>query len=235
MNKEEKIVQEKKEALKRWFSDPYRIGIILIILFSLIIRIIYFVKTSQQTLWWDEAEYMSTAKSWAFDIPFELNPQRPPLFQFLGSLLLMIGLSDRVLQFLLVVVPSVLFVYVTYWTGKEIFDKKIGLIAAFGVSIMWSFLFWTTRFQPDFWSISFQVLALGIYWKGMKNKSNKLAIYAGFFAALGFYFKITSLLVPIIIFIFVFINEGFSFVKFITILLPTDGCILIMSSVDLIE
>ena len=68
-----------KEKVKAWLKNRYNLGLIGILVLSFIIRMYYFVITKDQAMWWDEAEYMATAKSWAFDIPYMINPQRPPL------------------------------------------------------------------------------------------------------------------------------------------------------------
>jgi 4-amino-4-deoxy-L-arabinose transferase-like glycosyltransferase len=93
------------------------------------------------------------------------------------------------------------------------FDSKIGVIAAGGMAFMWSFLFWSVRFQPDFWSLNFQLLAILFYWKVFKHGRTKYAALAGVCAAAAFYFKISALLVPFSIFIFIFLKERFSFIK----------------------
>ena len=119
-----------------------------VVVLAVIVRLYYFFLTDDQTLWWDEAEYMATAKHWAFGVPYDLNPQRPPLFQLLAALLLKIGFEEFALKFLLVLVPSVALIIATYYLGKELYNHKIALASAIGVSFVWSLLFWSARFQP---------------------------------------------------------------------------------------
>ncbi len=200
-------VLNRKEGVRKWLDDKYNLWAIGIVLLAFIIRIYYFVVTKGQTLWWDEAEYMSTAKLWALGIPFEMNPQRPPLFQFLASIGFRLGLGEEVIKFFLVLVPGVVLVFVVYLLGKEMFNRQIGLMAAFLTSISWTLLFWGTRVQPDFLSMSFQVLAILFMWKFWKQGGNKMIILAGVFAALGFYFKVSGLLVPIAFAVFILIKD----------------------------
>ena len=211
--KKEDAVGNRKEKVKIWLKDPYNLAFLGIMAFAVVIRLYYFSLTMQQPLWWDEAEYMATAKHWAFGVPYEVNAQRPPLFQLLAVPLLKIGLTETALKFLLVLIPSLLVVLITYLLGKEMFNKKIALIAAFTSSFIWSFLFWSLRFQPDFISLSFQMLSILFFWKVFKENKKKHAIYAGIFAALGFYFKISALLVPLPVFLFVLFKDGISFIK----------------------
>lgn len=189
--------ERKKGIIERWLRDKENRGIIAIMLLTIIVRVYFFIQSSGQALWWDEAEYMASAKHWAFGVPYDLNPQRPPLFQLLGAILLKIGLSEAVIQFLIVVIPSIVTVYVIYLFGKELFSKRIGLFASFATAVFWSYIFWTERFQPDSFSILFQMLSLLFFWKMFKEDKRKDAILAGVFAALGFYFKISALLVPL--------------------------------------
>ncbi len=200
-------VDERKEKIKAWLKDPSNLLIILITLFAFILHLYYLNIYSGQTLWWDEAEYMATAKHWALDIPYTLNPQRPPLFQLSAAFLIRAGLDEFALKFLLIVLPATALIYFTYLLGKELFDKKTGLFAALASAGMWSYLFWGARFQPDFLSVAFQVLSLFFFWKMFKYPNTKDAVLGGVFAALGFYFKISALLVPISVFLFALWKE----------------------------
>ena len=202
-----------QDAIKIWLKDKYNIGFVLLIVTAFLLRLYFFIQAYNQPLWWDEAEYMSTAKHWAFGVPYNLNPQRPPLFQLLAVPLLKIGLAEGALKFLLVLVPSTFVIVCIYLLGKELFTKKIALIAAFASSFIWSLLFWSARFQPDYLSLSFQLLSLLFFWKLFKDNKKSHAIYGGVFAALGFYFKISALLVPLSLFLFILFKDGLSFIK----------------------
>ena len=211
--KEEELISERAKKIKSWIGRPGNLIIILILLGSLILRIYFINISSGKALWWDEAEYMATAKYWALDVPYVLNPQRPPLFQLLAALLIMLGFGEYALKVILVALPATLLIFFTYLLGNELFSKKIGIFAAGASAVMWSYLFWGARFQPDFLSVSFQVLSLFFFWKLFKAPERKSAILAGAFAAFGFYFKISALLVPLSVFIFALYKDGFSFIK----------------------
>jgi len=206
-------IKQRREKIISWFKNPYNLILIAILIFAFFARLHYFVQTQEQALWWDEGEYMSTAKHWASNVPYTLNPQRPPLFSFLAMFFFIMGLGELSIKFALVLLPSTFLVFAVYLLGKEMFNKKIGLIAAFLTAISWTLLFWTSRFQPDFFSMSFQVLSVFFMWKYWKNPKSKFTIFAGFFAALGFYFKISALLVPLIIAIFILMKDRFAAFK----------------------
>jgi hypothetical protein len=204
---EETVLERRKAFIKNWLHNPFHLGLLLLLLVAMGVHLYYFSLTEDQTLWWDEAEYMATAKHWAFNVPYELNEQRPPLFQILAAFLLSIGLNERLTLLLLVVFPSISVVLISYILAKELFNQKIGLITAFGMTFTWSYLFWSVRFQPDFLSISFQLLSVLFFWKTIIKKKVSSGFLTGLFIALGFYFKISTLIVPLSLCLFLLITE----------------------------
>ncbi|MDO8460310.1 MAG: glycosyltransferase family 39 protein [Nanoarchaeota archaeon] len=208
---EEKIEKRKKIVLD-WIKEPSNATLIAILILAFAIRMYYFPTIKGQPLWWDEAEYMATAKHWAFGVIYNLNGQRPPLFQALAALAFKLGLQEAAMRILLVIIPSVILSFTIYLLGKEMFDKKIALIAAFLSSISWTFVFWSLRLQPDFFSMIFQVLAVFFMWKYWKEENKKMILPAlsGLCVALGVYFKVSALLVPMIFIVFIFLKERLS-------------------------
>ena len=213
MEAQQEKTMNRMERIKLWLKDPYNLALVGIIIFALAIRLYYFFVTRGQTLWWDEAEYLATAKHWAFNVPYDLNPQRPPLFQLLGAITFLFGLGETFIRFAWVLLPSVFLVFVIYLLGKEMYNKKVGLIAAFIAAVSWTFLFWTARVQPDSFSMVFQVLSVLFMWKYWKSDKSKDVIFAGIFAALGFYFKVSALLVPMAFVVFILIKDRLSAFK----------------------
>ncbi len=197
------------EKTKNWLKDRDNLMLVGIIVFAFVIRLWFFSWTNQQTLWFDEAEYMSTAKKWAFGVEYILNPQRPPLFQLISAVAFMIGLGEIFIRFAFVLLPSTFVVFAVYLLGKEMYDKKVGLIAAFLTAVSWTLLFWGTRVQPDFFSLAFGITALWLMWRYWKENKTNLAVWAAILAALSFYFKVTGLLVPMIIALFILVKDRF--------------------------
>ena len=210
MDNEGKVALPPTERLKRWLKDPWHLALFCILILAFVVRLYFFSSTAGQALWWDEAEYLSTAKKWVYDVPYTLNPQRPPLFQACAALLYTIGAGEEAIKFLLVLLPSLLLVFACYLLGKELFDKRVGVFAAFFAAVSWELLFWTARVQPDFFSLLFQVLAIQQMWKYWKSPATKTIVFAGIFAALGFHFKVSGLLVPIIFSAFILIKDRLS-------------------------
>ncbi len=204
---ENKELNDRVDRIKNWLKKPDNAILVGILVLAIAVRLYFFFQTSGQTLWYDEADYMSTAKHWAFDIPYMLNVHRPPLFQLLGSFGFDFGLGEMWIKFLLVLLPSIILVYFVYLLGKEMYNEKVGLIAAFLIAVSWTLLFWSIRFQPDYLSMCFSVLAVLFMWKFWKGGESKDIVWAGIFAALGFNFKVSGLLVPMAFIIFILIKD----------------------------
>ena len=179
---EHNVSGDRIEKAKIWLKKPDNAILAAILVLAIVVRLYFFFQTSGQTLWYDEADYMSTAKHWAFGIPYMLNVHRPPLFQLLDSFGFDFGLSEMWIKFLLVLLPSIVLVWLVYLLGKEMYNEKIGLIAAFLIAVSWTLLFWSMRFQPDYLSMCFSVLAVLFMWKFWKNGGTKNVIWAGIFA-----------------------------------------------------
>lgn len=215
----EKQIEKRKKKIKErvivWLKNPYHLALIAILIFSFVVNIYYFSQTTQQPLWWDEAEYMQIAKYMAFGNPTQINPARPVFFPFLASLLFRIGLGEISIKFILVTFPAWLVVLFTYILVKEIYNKKIALIASLIMSVSWINLFYSMRFMTDPLSFLFGILALICFWKGYVHKKNKKLIYfVGFFIALSFLIRLTGIaLYPGIILLFLLITDRFKFLK----------------------
>jgi len=208
-------IEQKKQKIKKWLKDPYHLALVGILLFSFILLIYYFNLTKTQTLWWDEAEYMSTAKHWAFDVDYNINPQRPPLFSFLIFILYSVGFGELAIKFLLELVPMLLSVFFTYLLILEMYEnKKLALLTAFITSVSWIHIFYSMRFMTDTLSFLFGILAFFCFWKGYINKKGKTYIWLiGFFVALSFLTKLTGILYGLAILLFLFVTLQFDFLK----------------------
>jgi len=196
--------------IKGWISKSehkFLITIITILIFAVVVRIYFFLQTVEQPLFWDEAEYMSTAVHWIHNVPYELNPQRPPLFQLMIAILIFFSFTEPLIKLLLVIIPSILCSFTIYLLGKEMYNKTIGMVGAFLFAVNWSVLFWSMRIQPDFLSIFFQILAILYIWKYWKYQHTKHIIYAALFVAVALMFKVSALLVLLMIFIFALFRE----------------------------
>lgn len=208
-----KDFQSIKDKSKKWLKNYYNLALIVLILAAFVLNVYYFNETKYQALWWDEAEYMSTAKHWAFGVPYEINPQRPPLFPLIGAGFLIIGLPDILFKFAFVLIPTILTILFVFLLGKKLYDERVALFSAAAFAVFWSSLFWTQRFQPDSLVLLFQLIAIYFFWETFMEKKSNRAWLFGLFTALAFMTKIQALLIiPLAFFAMLFI-EKLNFLK----------------------
>jgi phosphatidylinositol glycan class B len=141
-----------------------------------------------QTIPWeyDETHPYGGARSWFFVLILTVLYRFIMLFG-VNDPLVLIFFARLFLSFL-----SMTTVIIAYLFGKEIFNKKVGLVSAFLCGIWWFFPFWAARTMTD--SISADLLFLSIFliYKTIKFENTKKRIIASTFSgiALGFAFML---------------------------------------------
>ncbi len=173
---EDKKIEDRKEKIKNWLKNPYNLALVGIFIFLFLIRLYYFYLTKNQPLWWDEAEYMSTAKSFAGIIPvvYHLALNRFPGFPLLASLFYMVGINNEVvLRFLLTFIPSIIAVVLMYIVLVSMYpDKRIALASTLIFSVLWEHVFYSNRFHTENLSLIFEFLAIIILFRVyLRNKN----------------------------------------------------------------
>jgi len=214
-----------KEKTREWLRDKYNLGFLLVLLGSIIVRIYYFILTKTQPCWWDECEYLSTGLHWATGIPYYVNSQRPPLLPFLEFLIFKLGLGEITIRLILILF-SVGVVTLVYLIGKEMYDKKVGLIASVIMAVFWEALFNTTRLHVEIPLLFLTYISLLFFWRGYvkepffeketlakENKKKKYVWLFGVFLALAFLTKYTIFLFGLTLLIFLLVTERFKFLK----------------------
>jgi len=210
----EETKEETKEKVKKWLNNKSNLYFLGIVLFAIAIRLYYFFLTNGQALWWDEAEYTAAANLFVYNIPYEISAQRLVFFQFLISLIFKLGLKELAVRFILVIIPSILIIFVTYVFVKDMYDKRIALITTLMTSVFWIHLFYSMRIMNDELGFLFGLLALFLFWKGyIKGKNNKLIYLSALFIALSFLIRPAGIFYAGILVCFLFVTEGFKFLK----------------------
>src|SRR3989344_1433070 len=203
---------EYKNKTKEFIKN--HIGIILIMIFGLIIRVYFFILTKNQATWWDESEYISVGLHWFFGIPYELNPQRPPLLSLLEGLILYFGGTEILMKIILEIIPSTLLILISYLIVKEMYNKRLALVVALFTSVFWLILFNTVRLHADLPLLFLSYLGILFFWKGYVKKQKNYYIWlTGVFIALAFLTKLTGVLFGLIILAFLIITEKLRFLK----------------------
>jgi len=200
------------EQKKSFFSDKYNIFILGIVIFAFVLLLRYF--NINQALWWDEAEYLSIAKHWAFGVPFDVSYIRPPLFPTMVTFFYAIfGPSEFVLRAFMLVI-SVFGIYLTYLVAKEILHKRVALVSSFMISVSYLSIFYTARILIDILMMVMWLLAIFFFWKGYVKKGPKYYLWLmGVMIGLGASLKMPFVFVAAPFVVYAFLEEGFAMFK----------------------
>lgn len=198
-----------KEFLKQRENQLF----LLVIIAALAIRLYFFFKTYNQALWWDEADYMTIAKHYGFGTPEIAAPWRARGMSLIFGIFYFLG-ANEIFQRLLVIVVSVAAVWLTYTLGKEFYNKKVALVAACFMSVLWSHLFWSMRFSGEVFGLVFFGLAGLFFWRGyVENKSKWYMIASGALMAYGIFLYESVGVIFAFLAVFLVVTDRFRFVK----------------------
>lgn len=227
--------EQKKEKIKSWLKDKNNLAFLAIIIFTIIIRVHYLLMTKTQPLWWDEAEYMSGAKSYAGIIDFHIGSIRMPGYSMIASLFFMLGITNELaLRFFLAFLPGVIVVIASYFCIKEMYpDKRIAVISTLIIAVLWENLFFSSRFHTDNPALIFELLAIFVLFKGYLKKEDfhfikaKHSLYwVALFTVLCIFMRAgDAMFVPAIFIFFIWINKAKVFTKKYT--LPLIGLLIV--------
>jgi len=201
--------------MKEWLKKNWEF--ILIFAIAFIYRFYYFWITKAQPLWFDEAGYMASAKSYAGIGFYQLENIRLPGFPILMSLFFKIGLySEPIIRFFSLFIPSLIVISLVYFCVKEMYkDKKIAIISATLMIFLWEHVFYSNRFHTENFSLIFQFLSILILFKCYINKENLsfitpkyslLWIFISFFLAVMFR-PGTLMFLPVIFLFVLYLNK----------------------------
>ncbi len=173
-----KKLNEKKEKIINWLKNPLNFSLTAVLLFAFAIRLYYFIQIGNQPLWWDELCYGGLAKNFAYgfwnDSSLVIGESliRPLLFPIFWAGLILLKIPESGIRFILEFVPSVLSVFFVYLVGKEVFSKKIGIIAAFIFSVLWIHIFYTVRLLTNIPAMLFLFSSIYIFILATKKDFN---------------------------------------------------------------
>jgi len=215
----EKEITKRKNKLKHfffgWVKDNYDKIFLGVLILAFIIRFIIFLKTMNQPLWWDAADYMSTAKRWA-----GLNPnlidmwyyRRGFLWPLIGAIFFKVGLAETGIRFLMVLFSTGI-IFVSYFLIQKMFNnKKLSLLTALGLTTSWIFLFFTGRVLTNLPATFFLLIFLLFFWKGyVLKEGNKFLYISAIFYALAILTRMQYIMFIIPILFLIFFKEKFKF------------------------
>lgn len=211
---EEQIIESRKAKILGFLKKKNNLILLSIIVLGFLIRLYYFSLTIDQAYWYDESEYLTYAKHWALNVPYEPNPQRPPLFPLIISIFYILGLNEVVIKFFVVLIPSTLIILISYLLVKEMYNERIALITAFLISVFWLLIFNTMRMHTDALFMLLIYIAIYFFWKGyVKEKKSKYLILVGVLLTLAFMVRLVGVLTVATIILFLLATERFKPLK----------------------
>jgi hypothetical protein len=229
VSKTEQILEKREKKITNWLKNKYNFAFLALIVFAILFRIYYFLLTKNQPIWWDEAEYMNLARRFAFGSYYMVDPARQVLFSFITSIFFRIS-NTELLPRLFLVVLSVASIFGVYYLGKEMYDKKVGLIAGLFMSVFYMNMFFTYRLINDVPSLAFFTFSAYFFYKYFKTNSKKMLYLASIMIGIGTLFKLTTASLLFVVLIYLLVTEKLRFLKkkeiwiaaliFIVILLP---------------
>jgi len=233
----ENLIEERKEKIKSklfsWMKDNYDKLFIIVLITAIIIRFWIFLDTMDQPLWFDAASFLATAKKWGLGLNItEVWYYRRGLFwPVFCAMFFKLGLGEKAIRFTEVLFSTGI-VVVSYILIKEMFNKKLALLASLGLTLSWVILFFTGRPMTSIPASFFLLLSLLFFWKGYELKQgNKFLYLFSLFYALSILTRMQYLMFAPIFLIYFFVKEKFRFLKnknlwialliFILMFLPT--------------
>jgi len=198
--------------VKRWLKDYHNVLLVGIILFALILRLYYFSKTLSQPLWWDEAEYMSMARAWAYGLEYTFIPVRPVLLSLITAFFFKISSTEFLARFFMLIL-SLATIPGMYCLGKEFYNEKVGLISSFLVSVFWLGLFFSFRLLVDLPSLTFFIFSTLFFYRYIKYDSKKALYIGSVIIALGVLFRLSTGIFLICFLFYLLFTQKLRFIK----------------------
>ena len=218
MGSSEKEIQNRTDAIKNffldWIKDNHNKIFLGIFLFAVIIRVYFFFKTLDQAVWWDAADYLTQAKYLAGNLNFDytFDPHRPFFLALLWGILFRIGFGEITLRFTELLF-SIAAIPAIYLVGKSLFNKKVGLISSFLLTIFWQHLFFSFRLMTEIPSLTFFIFAVYFFWEGYIKDRKKMLVWFAVFLSLSFLSRGGALVMFAVFPLFLLIKDKFKFLK----------------------
>lgn len=203
-------------------KDIYFIFVIILIIFGFILRI---YSLNSQSLWIDEGFSINAAvQTLKYGYPLLESG-----FVYSGSLLNTYFIAFFIKIFkdlifasrLVSVIFGILGIIVTYFLGKEIYNKKIGLIAALFVTFSSIEIAWSRQARMYAQFQFFYLLSLYLFYKFINNKSLKYFILSLIFTIATILSNVLGLSLILIYFVYFILNfKDFRFIFTKKFLIP---------------
>jgi len=211
----EKRKNKLKNKLFSWVKDNYDKVLIILLIVAFVIRILIFLKTANQPLWWDEGDYLSAAKKWGLGLNIRdmWYYRRGFLWPAVSAIFFTLGLGEIGLRFFTVLLSTGL-VALSYFIIAKMFDKKTALLVSIGMAFSWISLFCTSRILTEIPATILLLLSLLFFWKGyVLKQGNKFLYFFGVLYALSLLVRFQFSMFAFPFLVFIFTREKFKFLK----------------------
>ncbi len=150
-------------------QSSHKIFLAFILVVACAIQGYYLYVTSDQPVWWDEAEYLLKARSIALGTPDTgFWNARPIAMPIVLSGFYLVGLGEQEIRIAMALI-SVVSVYLLYRIGKELFRTEVGLIAALLYALFNMNVFFSMRILTEVPSVTLGLLGLVFYLSGNRR------------------------------------------------------------------
>jgi 4-amino-4-deoxy-L-arabinose transferase-like glycosyltransferase len=210
----EKEIKKRKDKIIKfffgWIKDNYDKVFLAILIAAFILRIWVFLKTMNQPLWWDEADYIATAKRWAGLNPYLVDMwyyRRGFIWPLIETIFFKTGIGEVGIRFLVSLLSTGV-VFVSYFLVQKMFNKKLAVLTSLGITLSWVYLFFTGRLLTELPSTFFLLLFLLFFWKGYVLKEGDKFLYiSGIFCALAVLTRMQTMMFLPAVLLFILIKE----------------------------
>jgi 4-amino-4-deoxy-L-arabinose transferase-like glycosyltransferase len=194
-----------------FFRENFHFLVFIVFILAFVVRLKYFM--INQALWFDEAEYLSIAKHWAFGIPYDIHPVRPILFSLFAAFFYKLGFGETFFRIGMLLF-SFFGIVALYYLCKELYNQYIALIASFAMSFFFIHLFFTGRLLLGLPTTTLWIIIALVFCRGYIKKGSKYYVLVlGPLISLGVLIRFPLGLIAIAILIYLLIIEGFKFLK----------------------
>lgn len=204
--------------------------LIFILIIAFVLRVLFAFSSS--VIWWDEGVYADLGHDLSqnpLDYSFnhgwsDFTPShdwnymwpkagfRAPLLPYILSLFYTLKIDLLIIFFMPLI--GTLCVFFLYILGKNMFDKKIGLISALFLALIPVHAYFSGRILTDIFSSFFVLLTFICFWKGFEQNKKKYKILFGVFLALALFSRYTVLwIIPIFLIYFLIRDKNIKFLK----------------------
>ncbi len=202
-----------KEKLLTWIKNPYSIVFLGILLLGILIRL-KFLFINGGGLWWDEIGWLMSGQIVAGISTATFEAAKAPLFPLLSGFIFSLGGGENTIRVLLVLLPSIGVLIGSYILGKEVFNKKVGLIAMAIVAVFSHHLFYEARIMADMLANSLEVLTIALFVCFWVNKKKPHLLFIPIILGLlAFMTRYSACISLIVIAVYLIITERLSLFK----------------------